>query len=587
MQMHNKLFRQAYGLACLAVFAMIALVACGSGPGAKAQPEPAQIPEQSLVKGGIIRFSLANAFSAPEGEELTYTATSSNKAVATVSVDKDVLTITAVGAGPATITVIAKDSQNRTSTPQIFTVTVPEPEEEEEEQEEQEEEEEDEEEEEEQEEDEEETTTTNNPTTCTSSLTILTIELNEIAKCKIASKATLKAPPPPPGADPVAGVEARPSADADETDVWIIAARKKGTYTVTIFSGAASPEKIGAIRVIVPNSRPVRNTEKDPAGAITASLSTTGPYSVTLSPALGEYFDDDDTADENMLRYSIGKKPPWLLIDAEDGFAITETGLGDDTATRFTSGSTLTFEVLEKVTEDFQVTIYASDDSGDKSLQPVVLKFGLTDADGAPLIPSSRNYPVQQKATGELNEKGTLKVGPRRGVPHTVTFNVPTGKTGFVFAESASDKLIAEKKLGNFTVTTATAAVHFLGQDGTYTPPLPNESVANSEGTDYFVIKSTGAVVLDGSTATLTSTVDVGSTVTFQLKTGSSGSITIHYYVWALNRAPRTDNERMADHVDRVAIGTTSKPYSKTLSISVVTCSSPPDPIDACPGVDL
>ena len=187
---------------------------------------------------------------------------------------------------------------------------------------------------------------------------------------------------------------------------------------------------------------------------------------------------------------------------------------------------------------------------------------------------------MQQKATGELNEKGTLKVGPRRGVPHTVTFNVPTGKTGFVFAESASDKLIAEKKLGDdFTVTTA---VHFLGQDGTYTPPLPNESV--SEGTDYFVIKPTGAVVLDGSTATLASTVDVGSTVTFQLKTGSSGSITIHYYVWALNRAPRTDNERMAGHDDRVAIGTTRKPYSKTLSISVVTCSSPPDPIDACPG---
>ena len=110
-------------LACLAVFAVIALVACGGGPGAKAQPDPVKIEAVTFEEGETIRkIPLGDKFS---GSELTYTAESNDPSVATVAVDndKDILTVTAVGAGEATIAVTAADSQDRTAS-QSFKVTV-------------------------------------------------------------------------------------------------------------------------------------------------------------------------------------------------------------------------------------------------------------------------------------------------------------------------------------------------------------------------------------------------------------------------------------------------------------------------------
>ena len=84
------------------------LVGCGAGPGAKAQPDPVKIRMCPASIGRDRQVSLGDKFS---GEELTYTATSSNEAVATVEVDnaEDILTVTAVGAVKATITVTAAD----------------------------------------------------------------------------------------------------------------------------------------------------------------------------------------------------------------------------------------------------------------------------------------------------------------------------------------------------------------------------------------------------------------------------------------------------------------------------------------------
>ena len=117
--------RQACGrLAFLAILAgiVLSLVACEAGPGTSAQPDPVKIKAVTFEKVGTAReIPLGDKFS---GEELTYTATSSNKAVATVEVDneEDILTVTAVGAGEATITVTAADSQDRTAS-QTFKVT--------------------------------------------------------------------------------------------------------------------------------------------------------------------------------------------------------------------------------------------------------------------------------------------------------------------------------------------------------------------------------------------------------------------------------------------------------------------------------
>ena len=107
------------GLAMVA----LALVACGSGPGATKTQDPVGFKNiEELRQGSSKEITLVNTFS---GSELTYSAKSSDRSVATVAVDndKDSLTVTAVGQGTATITVTAKNSQG--SDDQTFTVTVP------------------------------------------------------------------------------------------------------------------------------------------------------------------------------------------------------------------------------------------------------------------------------------------------------------------------------------------------------------------------------------------------------------------------------------------------------------------------------
>ena len=623
MQMYSKLFRQAYGrLACLAILAAIAgvLAACGAGPGAKAQPDPVKIKDVVFekIRADDVKITLGDKFS---GSELTYTATSNDKAVATVAIDNDddILTVTANGAGEATITVTAADSQDRTAS-QTFKVTVkattsepepgaptvrtgapgsfdvdqgdtqtvtlsrvftgedleftvasndtdvatasedagiltitarspgdatitvtatnddgnaahritvtvplpvtaiPEP------------------------------TSANNPSNCQSPLTI---KLNEIAKCKLPSKATLKAAPPPSGDGEVAGVEVRESTDDDEADVWIIGARKKGTYTVTIFSGSASPERIGEITVVVPNSPPVRNTKVAPASTtitISGEPATGATYSAALAngDGLSTYFTDADGGDEDRFRYIIGKKPVWLLIDAQDGFVVTSN-----------DANTLTFEVLEKVTENFQVTIYANDES-ERSLQSVVLTFPA----GTGLTPRVRDYEVTQGSNGDLNKDGALKVGPRLGVPHEVMFTRSLDGPGFRFAnrliETWEDSLDNDVTAGSAMDSSAITDSH------------------DDIGKGFFAIKAT-----DGIVAEWADTPDLAGDpkVTLTLEKARSGSITIEYTLWVASK------KKVAGSVDVPEDATpVKKSTSKRLSVTVVTCSSPPDPLTACPG---
>ncbi len=65
-------------------------------------------------------------FSDPQGDPLTYAATSSDTAVATVTVQSSQLTVTAVAAGTATITVTGTDDTPLTAT-EVFVVSVPAP----------------------------------------------------------------------------------------------------------------------------------------------------------------------------------------------------------------------------------------------------------------------------------------------------------------------------------------------------------------------------------------------------------------------------------------------------------------------------
>ena len=82
------------------------------------------IPTQSVrVDGSTTTVDVSSYFSDPDGDPLTYSATSSNTSKATVSMSGSTLTISAVAAGNATIRVKAKDTYNA-STTQSFSVKV-------------------------------------------------------------------------------------------------------------------------------------------------------------------------------------------------------------------------------------------------------------------------------------------------------------------------------------------------------------------------------------------------------------------------------------------------------------------------------
>ena len=79
--------------------------------------------EDDLEVGDTATVTLSKYAKDPEGDALTYGATSSNDAAATVSVSDGVLTITAVAAGTATITVTVSDGTNIVSGDFEVTVT--------------------------------------------------------------------------------------------------------------------------------------------------------------------------------------------------------------------------------------------------------------------------------------------------------------------------------------------------------------------------------------------------------------------------------------------------------------------------------
>ena len=67
------------------------------------------IPAQTLEPGGEAAFNLAEYFSDPDGDALTFSASSSNTGVATTQIAGSLLTIAGIAPGDATVTVSATD----------------------------------------------------------------------------------------------------------------------------------------------------------------------------------------------------------------------------------------------------------------------------------------------------------------------------------------------------------------------------------------------------------------------------------------------------------------------------------------------
>ena len=69
----------------------------------------AEIPESELVAGDTLTVDMSEHFNDPDGDQLTYSATSSHSAVAAVAVSGSTVTIEAVRAGSAVVAVTARD----------------------------------------------------------------------------------------------------------------------------------------------------------------------------------------------------------------------------------------------------------------------------------------------------------------------------------------------------------------------------------------------------------------------------------------------------------------------------------------------
>ena len=111
-----------------ALFLVVGAFACGDGtepePPSNRPPEAlGDIPPVTLTEGEQFQGSVAEFFSDPDGDALTYSATSSNSGVVTASMSGAVITVEAVTEGTATVTVTATDPDGASASLSVsFTV---------------------------------------------------------------------------------------------------------------------------------------------------------------------------------------------------------------------------------------------------------------------------------------------------------------------------------------------------------------------------------------------------------------------------------------------------------------------------------
>ena len=260
-------------------------------------------------------------------------------------------------------------------------------------------------------------------------------------------------------------------------------------------------------------------------------------------------------------------------MDAKTGFATLHN-------------AQLRFEVLEQqLLEDrkFTVTLYAVDDSGGTSQRPVVLELT------APMgVPDTSEYQVRQAPNGDLNREGTLRVGPRMvSGYHTLTFRMAADDhSGFRFASLKAASLV---KAGDLylttqddvdTITASTSETTYVDGDPGIPkwvkadPPSIEGDAVNS---DYYLLKSSGDVEAKWNS---NPALNGDPKIDFRLTGTGRGTITIEYHVWKY-----TGSVVLIDTT--TTKGNAADKATESISLDIVTCNSPPDPLSDCPGAQV
>ena len=242
------------------------------------------MPAQTIEVDAAFTTDVTGYFTDPDGDDLTYTAASSDPSITEVSLSGGELTVTAVAKGEATVTVTATDTEGLTATQQ-FAVTVP-----------------------------------NRPPLVAGTIEGRTIEVGEAATLDLSGYFTdpdgdaLVYTAAPSGVA-VAGARVE---GADMTVTALAKGEATVTVTATDTEGLAATQ---AFAVIVPNQAPLAT------GSMEERILEVGE---TAALELSDYFSDPDGDD---LAYAATSSNATVMgVEVSDG-AVTVTALGKGGAT--------------------------------------------------------------------------------------------------------------------------------------------------------------------------------------------------------------------------------------------------------------
>ena len=522
----------------------VAMVACSGAAGTPGEPGKdavpvklppltgGTIPAMALVVGGDAGMvDLSGYFSDPQGQTLTYAATSSMTAYATATVDQTTatVTVTAVAAGKSTIAVTATDPDRLTAT-QTFMVTVtaagttPEPEPE------------------------------PDPGTITiPDTTKVPVDLNDHLPAGAAADYVLESRD-----ETVFTVAQKSTSTGPSKSVWEVNPVSKGTAKAEIISKKDAAVAV-TLTVVVQNRKP----GFDSKAPVISKLTLMGP--VPHMPPTGTPTLKNENADGTLNLYHVELpvgsqfKDPDAADQAAGELTYNITSSRDDVLVRgggscTTAKCKVWMDILKKRgNDDFALNVVAEDsdmtESGSVSF-PISMEY-----------PASQMYKVGQRTTGSFR---SITVGDRASdeTEHTLEFTpvpVAVGATAimaFGFAQSHLDRLDA--LVGGTTNPSDVAEVN--DPDGV--PPetgsapskkyyinetLPTDLKLRARATalaiagevDAYTVRTTGRVKVSpmkiGSSdpsLTLDSTGSANPMLVFTVSGTGTGTIEIGYHVW-------------------------------------------------------